>query len=329
MPAYSYYLKSSKYVENQQYQKALAALDTAIALKPEVSNFYFAKGQIYEIMGNKAEAIGEYENALRYKSHYPDCWLKLASLYMDFNKPDRATQMLKFLTEYRPDSLNYELMLADAYLADHKSTLALDRVNYLENQDYQSEELNRIRGIAYYLQSDYKVAIEYLDKYVRYNPQNYKAQKYLGIAGLKAGMMEKGISHLNKALAINPEDPEIYLYRAKYFSSMQKTETAEEQYKLALKIDDQNSSVLLETAKFMWANGDTTEALDLLNRAVSHDKECWECYKYLGIIHAGLGNRLKAVQFLENYLSNIYFKDEKVELLLNSLKKSENIVPEN
>ena len=154
LPAYTYYMNSSKYVEVQDYQRGLAALDTAISLKPEVSTFYFAKGQIYEIMGENKAAIAEYENSLLYKSYFPDCWLKLAVLYMDYNQPEKATQMLKNLTEYLPDSLSYELMLADAYVADKKAMLALERVTYFESQGGSSPETNRIKGLAYFHQNN-------------------------------------------------------------------------------------------------------------------------------------------------------------------------------
>jgi tetratricopeptide (TPR) repeat protein len=320
-PAYSYYIKSSQYVESQDYQHALAALDTAISLKPEVSNFYYAKGQIYEIMGENVAAIAEYENSLIYKSHFPDCWLKLAVLYMDQNEPEKASQLLNDLTDFRPDSLRYELLLADAYVADNKSMLALDRIKYYENQGARSPETDRIKGMAYFLQNDYKNTITYLEQYVKSNAQHYRAQKILGMAFLKSGSWEKGISHLNKALTIQSDDPEIYLYRAQYFSQMQKLDAASEQYKLAIKLDSTNSKTLLESAKFMLSINDTTYALELLIQGIYYNESCWECYKYLGIIMAHKGERQKAIMLLKKYISNIYFKDDYVEKLLYNLNE--------
>jgi len=324
LPAYTYYMNSSKYVEVQDYQRGLAALDTAISLKPEVSTFYFAKGQIYEIMGENEAAIAEYENSLLYKSYFPDCWLKLAVLYMDYNQPEKATQMLKNLTEYLPDSLSFELMLADAYVADKKAMLALERVKYFENQGGKSPETTRIKGMAFFLQNDYQKTIEYLDRYVTHNSDNFRAQKILGIACLKSGRGERGISHLNKALALQSDDPEIFLYRALYFSQMQKSDAALEQYKLAIKLDPSNSKTLLESAKFMLSIRDTIYARELLTEAIKYDVSCWECYKYLGIILARNNERQKAKAYLTEYISNIYFKDEEAEKLLFKLNEMDN-----
>jgi Tfp pilus assembly protein PilF len=320
MPAFLYYKESLNAVEKQNYQEALALLDTAIFLKPEVSQFHFAKGQVYELKGDKYSAISGYEAALNYKSHFPDCWKKLAFLYAEYNRPDKAAQMLRYLTDYQPDSLQYELWLADAYLADDKPLLALERLNYFEKNGATSNETLRIRGLTYFTQGNYRDALTYLDQYVQKNPENFQAQKYLGIAAIKSNSLEKGISHLNQALRINPDDPEIYLYRARYFIYLDKIDTATEQYNLALKIDDQSSLVLLEVSKFYLTEGDTIQAGLLLNKAVAEDETCWECYKYLGIIADSQNKPTEAYDYLQKYISNIFFRDIQVEKLLEKLE---------
>ncbi len=77
-PAFLYYKKALDCIENGQYEKALALLDTAIVMKSEFAQFYYAQGQVYELLGNTISAGVSYERALRYKSHYPDTWKKLA-----------------------------------------------------------------------------------------------------------------------------------------------------------------------------------------------------------------------------------------------------------
>jgi len=319
LPAFLYYKKSLSAIENQNYHRALSLLDTAIALKPEVSQFYYAKGQIFEFTGENLFALKSYETALKYKSHFPDCWKKLAVLYMEFRQPDKAAQMLRYLTEDQPDSLQFELLLADAYLADHKPLLSFERLNYYDKKGGSSEETFRIRGLTYYQQGNYPEAIKYLDPYVKKKSDNYEAQKYLGIACLKANLPEKGITHLNQALRMDPEDAELYIYRARYFLSMNKVETAIEQFSLALKMDDKNSMVLLEVSKFSLNQGDTTRAETLLQKALTEDKNCWECYKFLGIIAESRNRPDEAYDYLQKYISNIYFRDLEVEKLLEKL----------
>ncbi len=318
--AFLYYKQALNDMEKQQYTRALAQLDTAILLKPEFAQFHYAKGQILELQGDTRPAIKAYEKALSLKSYYPDSWKRLAKLYSDTRQYEKASQVLKFLTESYPDSLQYELSLADAFIGARKPLMALERVNYFDKQGSSSKETLRIRGLANFELEDFKQAMEYLNKYVSMIPGNFQAQKYLGMTCIKTGNLEKGISHLNLALKLDPDDPEIYLFRAQYFIGMNKMDTAADQFRQALELDSNNVKVLLESSRFYLERRDTTRAQKLLENAVRRHKTCWECYKYLGIIADARGKYAEAILFMEYYISHIYYRDEAIENRLEILR---------
>ncbi|MBN2367257.1 MAG: tetratricopeptide repeat protein [Calditrichaeota bacterium] len=319
-PAFLYYQTAMDYLKNQDYALALDQMNKAISLKPEYAPFYYARGQILELQGDVYKAINSYEHALRYKSYYPDTWKRLTKLYTKAGQYDKAAQILNYLTDSFPDSLRYELDLADAYIDAKKPLLALERVNYFGNQGGMSDEVLRIKGLAHFHLEDCKKALDYLERYAEKHPDNLRVLKHLGIAYIKTGDPEKGVTYLNKALSLDPNDPEIYLYRAKYFIQMKKFDTARDQYRLAFELDNTNSKVLLESSLFYMAQGDTLAAEKLLERAVRYDENCWECYKWLGIIADEKDDINKAVQYLEKYISNIFYHDEFVEKRLKRLK---------
>jgi len=323
LPAIFYYKQALNLVEAQKYKQALKQLDTAIVLKPEFAQFYYARGQIYELLGKNLLAIDSYETALKYKSFFPDAWKSVSLLYMNEKEYDKAIQVLRNLVEIEPDSLNYEIMLADAYLHLNKPLLAFERIKNIENQQRDSREIFRIKGKAYFLNQNYKDAIENFEHYVKYKQDNFDALKYLGFAYIENGNLEKGISFLNRALSLYSDDPEIYLYRAVYFMKQGKYDMALDQFNLALNIDNRNSVVLLEYSKFMLVQGDTTTAKKLLKSAIIYDKYCWECFKYLGIIADDQGQDFDAILYLQKYLSNIYHRDPEVELRMDNLLKGE------
>ena len=319
-PAFIFYKRAMFYVENAEYEKALVQLDTAIAMKPEFAQFYYTQGQIYELMDNKISALVAYETAIRYKSHYPDTWKKLAHLYMQVGQYEKASQMLRSLTENQPDSLQYELDLAESYIFARKPLLAQERLTYYEKQGGRSPEKIRLQGMAYFIQDNYPKAIELLDTYVSAVPNNYLALKYLGIACIRYALPEKGISALNQALQLNPEDPELYVYRGQYFLQMNKKEAAAGQYQYALSMDHSNPLVLLENGKFVLAEGDTLEAEKLLQKALLSNENCWECCKFLGIIADDQGRDLEALGYFQKYLTNIYYPDPDIEKRIKNLR---------
>jgi tetratricopeptide (TPR) repeat protein len=320
-PAFLYYQHALTSLEQGNYQRALAQMDTAISLRKEFAQFHYVRGQILELLGRRSDAIKAYEVSLNYKSHFPEAWRNLATLYLQSAQYEKAVQVLKELTEDLPDSLRFELLLAEAYVRNEQPLLALDFVRSYEKQGGKSPETFLIRGLAYFQQEDFPRAMNQLDNFVQKKPQNFEAQKYLGIACIKSGALEKGISHLNDALKINPDDPIIYLYRARYFLQRQKYATAADQLNAALNLDANNSEILLEISKFALMKKDTVRAQTALEMALNADDECWECYKLLGIIADDQGHHFEALLYLQKYLSNIYTKDPDAEERLNRLRQ--------
>ena len=56
---------------------------------------------------------------------------------------------------------------------------------------------------------------------------------------------------------------------------------------------------------------------------VRNNIDCWECYKYLGIIADEQGRTFEALQYLQKYLTNIYTRDLEAEERLNRIRKRE------
>lgn len=324
LPALIYYRRALNFIESQQYEKALSQIDTAITLKPGYAQFYYAQGQIFELMKKNRNAIESYESALIYKSFFPEAWRSLAYLYMSEKQYKQAVQVLTSLVESIPDSLNYEIMLGEAYIFDNRPLLALERIKFYEKKGGTSAETYRVNGIAYYLLKNFSEAIQNLELYIKNNPRSFSAAKYLGFTYIEVDELEKGISYLNQALNLKPDDPTIYAYRAKYFIKLGKYDTALDQYNLALDFDNQNVSILIEFAKFQLSQADTSAAEILLNRALVSNSSCWECYKYLGIIADDQGRYYDALLYLQKYLTNIHHRDSEIEQRVIKLREIAN-----
>ncbi len=321
-PAFHYYYDALSNIEQGQLNLALANLDTAIQLRPEFAQFYYVKGQVSELLKDDGQAIRAYEKALAYKSFFPEVWNHLSNLYMQTGRYQEAVELLKELTAHQPDSVDFDLRLADAYLSTGQCGLALDRIKYYQARGGASPDVDRIKGLAYYGERKYQNTVDFLQPYAEAHPGNFQVQKALGIACIKTGALEKGISHLNMALGMNPDDPEIYLYRARYFIQRNKFPMAMDQLNFALSLDSTNCEILLEKGKFELSRRDTLLAESFFKKALIADSSCCDCYKYLGIIQDDLGNSIEAKLYLEHYMNNIYTKDPEVEKRLERLRRS-------
>ncbi len=321
-PAFTFYYKALASMEQGDYERAIARMDTAIRLKPGFSQFYYVRGQLFELAENTDSALVNYERALTFKSYFPETWQKLADLYLKTGRYDNAINMLKNLSAADSDSLHYGLLLAEAYVKNRQPRLALERLNIFENQGGKSPETARIRGLALYEQGKYAAAAPYLKEYSIKNAPDFWVEKALGIALVNTGNLDAGMSHLNRALSLNPDDAEIYLVRARYFRERSKPQIAGEQLNYALRIDSTNSRVLMENARFYLAESDTARAENFLEKVLLYDSTWWNCYKYLGLIAYSRGKSRKALQYLMKYHDNIYVRDPEVEQRIKALSKS-------
>lgn len=323
-PVLTYYYKALSFLETSEFDSALAQLDTAISRRPEFAQFYYAKGQIFELIDQPDSAISNYEKSITFKSHFPQVWKNLSTLYFETGQYQKAVQILKDIVEQEPDSLRYLLMLADAYLHADRARLALDKIWYYEVQGGQSPEEDRIKGLAYYQQREFEKAVRYLKIYAHRNSANFKVQKAVGIVCIKTGELEEGISHLNTALQMNPRDPEIYLYRSEYFIQRNKLPMAHDQLELAYNMDSSNVDILLGLGKFYLLTGDALQAGPYFRKAIRTDSTCWESYKYLGIMADEAGRSGEALRYLEKYRNHIYSRDPMVEQRIGRLRKTKN-----
>lgn len=76
-------------IEEDQYDKALARLDHAIEVCPSDSVMWYERGRLYWRLGNKADAISDFEEALYLDRESPARHaLQLARDVMDFYNTD-------------------------------------------------------------------------------------------------------------------------------------------------------------------------------------------------------------------------------------------------
>lgn len=320
LPAFIFYNKALSSIEAGRFEIAQAELDTAIFLRPEFAQFYYTKGQVFELLHQPDSAIDSYEQALSFKSFFPEVWRRLSELYFQEHRYQSAAQVLRKMVANQPDSIRFHLLLAEAYLYDEQPRLALGRLNYFEKHGGESDEVLRVKGLVYFKKHEYSRCIDLLRSYVKIHPENAEVRKALGIACIKTGALEEGISNLNSALHTVPDDPEIFLNRARYFMKRGKNNIARDQLDLAIQLDSTNVEVLFARGKFDLSQGDTLSAERYFNRAVQVDPACWKCYKFLGIIADQRNNSAEALLLLEKYIENIYTRDPEVEQRIEKLK---------
>ncbi len=167
------------FIELSRLPKAAAALQQAIALKPDLSA-YNNLGYVLKKQGLPKDAVHYYQKGL---DHCPDdaqLWYNMGTTLIELSKLPEAVQALQQAIILNPD-------MAEAYTNLGNALIRLQR---------PSE------------------AIDTLQRAITLKPDLADTYNNLGTALQFQGKVEKAIAAFDHAITLNPENPEIYNNRA-------------------------------------------------------------------------------------------------------------------
>lgn len=199
-----------KGIEN--YDRAIAALDKCIALRPQESILYFEKGKNEAALGNTQEAENNYLKALQLKPNQRDIMEALYEVYyarQDFDKAiDLVQELAKFDIKYKED-------LARIYVRKGAFKEALDVLDELDEALGKDAYRNQIREQAMALSGgDFKEKM-LLDA-IAQNPQNEKNYLNLIYIYSEQGKTQQAYVTAQKLLKVNPKADEVHLALYKF-----------------------------------------------------------------------------------------------------------------
>lgn len=223
---------------------------------------HFIEGTIAELDNKIAEAVLEYQEALRYDSsagiHYA-----LGKNYLLLSKLRSALTHAKAAVEIEPKNTDYNFLLARVYTSAHQTDSAIatyerlisfDSTNYQAyyNLAYLYESEKPTQALSLYnklidmLGPQWSVLVKIADlnermgnveetiksveNLLELNPSNLDLQKILIESYLKSGKYDKAISRLDETLAIYPEDENLIEYKASAYIQTGKWKEGAEEY---------------------------------------------------------------------------------------------------
>lgn len=320
-PAFGYYYRALEAIEKEQFDTALALVDSAIALKPGYVNFYFVKAKLFEWLHQPDSAIVAYRQCVRLKSHFPAVWKRLGRLLLAQQAYPEAAFFLEKTVNAFPDSLHYLLLLGQASVGSEKYALALDFLKqYLERAVEPEPPVFYWLGRSYYgLGRDAK-AVEALRRYLQMDASNPQAMKYLGLALVRLGKSNEGISYLNRALQQLPLDVDILLARIRFFLETQKWVAAKTQLDLALQAYPDHPALLLEQARYHFLTQQLKASRQVLEQLLAKRPDFWTARRLLGQVLEAQGEVEEALNQYQAYLEHTLKLDPEIERRVNELR---------
>ena len=200
-----------KGIEN--YDRAIAALDKCINLRPQEAILYFEKGKNEAALGNLQEAENNYLKALQLKPNQRDIMESLYEVYYARQDFDKAEDLLKNLAKF---DLRYKEDLARIYVLKGNFKEALSILDELDENLGKDAYRNQIREQAIALSGgDFKERM-LLEK-ISQNPE--EEQNYLNLIYVysEQGKTDKAYNTAQNLLKINPKADEVHLALYKFY----------------------------------------------------------------------------------------------------------------
>ncbi len=321
-PAFQAYYKALALIEEGQLRQALVYVDSAIAIKPNYSQFYVLKGQIYEFLNEPDSMLAAFEKALELKSYYPELWPRVARAYLQLGKNQKAVFYLEKSIEAFPDSLQFYIFLGEAYVRLERCRLAESYLKkYARLASHHPPLYWKWWGITQFCLNKYPEAIQALQRVVGQLPNDWEVLFYLGAALFENGSLDAGLSYLNQAYQKNPQLLSVFVYRARYFVHYNKMDKAIKQLQVALNLDSTNTAVLLELAKLEIERGNHEAAGQYLGRIIHINPRYWKAYRYLGIVAEAQNNLAQALKYYTLYMQHNLYADPEIEQRMEAVRK--------
>lgn len=225
----------------KKFVEAKAEYDKVAAVDKDYPSLPLERGLYYEETGESAQALAEYDAALKKAPNDIDLKLRIGSTQVIAGHAKQAEPMLKEVLKERPNSAEANHFLGRAMLLA-KDSIA-DAQRYLEKAaelDPKRAEYHLYVGWAANDAGQPEKATEALEKAIKLDGTLADAYWQLGILEHASQQCDKSIQSLLTALKLRPSRYEAYYTLGLCLSVIGEWDKAEDSFKRAISFDDKN-----------------------------------------------------------------------------------------
>lgn len=193
------------------YGKALADLDTAIKLDPELASAYHSRGLVYKMRGDFNDALRDFAQALRLAPNVAETYNDRGNVFYDLGQLDKA-------------------------LNDYNRALELDP---------GMAKVYNNRGLVYTQRKQYDRALVEFDQTIKLDTSYDDAFYNRGLTHAILGHHAKAVSDFSQAIALNPA-PQAFFWRGASYLELEQYQNALDDCNRVIELDLNEDTQYLE-----------------------------------------------------------------------------------
>jgi tetratricopeptide (TPR) repeat protein len=199
----NHYKRSLLYLENENFKDALADIENAISIKPNVGNYFQAKAQILKASGQTQLALESASKAEVLNTESPELYTLLGDLYQQLNQFPKAQAYLRKALQLSPnngETYFYQGEIA-AKMADTSMALGLYQQALGLKPSFLPAYLKLIQ--VHTNLKEYDLALLYCGEALKYHPKSANLFFQKGNTYQRAWKLDSAVLFYGKAILLD------------------------------------------------------------------------------------------------------------------------------
>lgn len=265
------------------YEKALSDYKKGLEIEPNSVGIFFNRGLAYMNLKEYDKGVDDFTSVLKYDPSQYGAYINRAISKLNLKDTIGAVTDMDEAIEVNPLVADAFRFSAVIYYEINNFEKALSRINEAIHLDYKEPSYYMMRGVIRYQVDDLEGTMKDFDKVVELEPQNAMAYANRGILRVEVGDVNNAIDDFSRVLALNPNDlltlfnrsllyikvgqfkeaisdlnliishypdyPDAYLAISQAYSGLHKTDEAQKNYNMAMKLEQDSRKKAEERSK--------------------------------------------------------------------------------
>jgi tetratricopeptide (TPR) repeat protein len=260
---------------------------------------HYNLGNLYGREDKLAEAVQQYEAALRAEPNYAEAENNLGTILLRLRRFDEAIAHHAAAVRIRPEYLYY-FNLANAYADAGKSTEAIAQYQQALRLDPSSSAAHHNLGLVLQGQGRSQEAMAEFRAALQLQPDYESAEHNLANRLADAGRLDEAIAHYLAAIRLDAKHAESYNGLGICYAMQGKMPEAERQFREAVRLNPEFAGAQSNLANALGAQDKLTEAIPHYEKALQITPNDFQTHYNFGLTLLRQGRRAEAkAQFTE------------------------------
>jgi tetratricopeptide (TPR) repeat protein len=277
---------------------------------PDNERAHYNLGAVLFAEGRTAEAVAQYEEALRLRPDYPEAHSNLGSALFAEGRADEAIAQCEEALRLEPDYAEAHINLGGALFAEGRADEAIAQYEEAVRLKPNYAEAHDNLGIALKAEGRTDEAIAQCEEALRLKPDLAEAHKNLGDALDAGGRTDEAIAQYEEALRLNPDYAEAHNNLGIILSAAGRTAEAVAQDEEAVRLKPDYAEAHNNLGSDLSAEGRTADAIVQYEEAVRLKPDLAEAHNNLG---GALGTEGRTAEAIAQYDEAVRLKPDYAE----------------